>query len=135
YDYTTLGLLWSERLRLCEETRGRGDGETGRWGDGEMGRMGIIPKVSLTSADELSLPEQIAQFEECYQTGFTYFTELGQIINRAEEALDMARSYLEIPVIENRDKAEAIAQESLKIFQEYNRYKLVEAVRELGIEN
>ncbi|NER46896.1 MAG: tetratricopeptide repeat protein [Symploca sp. SIO1A3] len=125
YDYTTLGLLWSERLRLFEET--------GRRGDGEMGRGEIPHNVSLTFADDLSLEDQIAQFEECYHTGFTYFTELGQIINRAEEALDMARAYLEIPVIENRDKAEAIAQESLQIFQEYNRYKLAEAAREFRI--
>jgi len=123
YDYTTLGLLWSERLRLFEET--------GRQGDGEMGRSEIPHNVSLTSADDLSLEEQIAQFEGCYHTGFAYFTELGQIINRAEEALNMARAYLEIPVIENRDKAEAIAQESLQIFQEYNRYKLVDGAREV----
>ncbi|NES00578.1 MAG: tetratricopeptide repeat protein, partial [Symploca sp. SIO1B1] len=125
YNYTTLGLLWSERLRLFEEM--------GRQGDGEMGRSEIPHNVSLTSADDLSLEDQIAQFEGCYHTGFTYFTELGQTINRAEEALNMARAYLEIPVIENRDKAEAIAQESLQIFQEYNRYKLAEAAREFRI--
>jgi tetratricopeptide (TPR) repeat protein/energy-coupling factor transporter ATP-binding protein EcfA2 len=100
YDYTTLGLLWSERLRL-------------------------LP------ADDPSLPEQIAQFEDYYNTGLTYLTELGQTIDRAEETLDMARAYLEINALENLDRAEALAQESLQIFQDYNRRKLEAVARKL----
>lgn len=100
YDYTTLGLLCSERLRL-------------------------LPP------DNPSLPEQIAQFEDYYNTGLTYLTELGQTVNRADETLDMARAYLEVNVLENLNRAEALAQESLQIFQDYNRRKLEAAARKL----
>jgi tetratricopeptide (TPR) repeat protein len=100
YDYTTLGLLYSERLRLFPP-------------------------------DAPSLPEQIAQFEAHYNTGLTYLTELGQTIDRADETLDMARAYLEINVLENLDRAEALTQESLQIFQDYNRRQLEAAARKL----
>ncbi|MUG91589.1 tetratricopeptide repeat protein [Scytonema sp. UIC 10036] len=92
YDYTTLGLLYSERLRL------------------------------LPSNDS-SRQEQITQFEQHYLTGLTYLTELGQTVDRADEALDMARAYLEVEALENLDLAQEIAQECLQIFDEYNRYK------------
>ncbi|WP_084227010.1 tetratricopeptide repeat protein [Nostoc sp. KVJ20] len=74
---------------------------------------------------EDSLPqEQIAQFEEYYNTGLTYLAELVQTVNRADEALDIARAYLEVSVLKNLDRAEELAQESLQVFQEYNRRKL-----------
>ncbi len=92
YDYTVLGLLYSERLRF------------------------------LPSNDSLR-QEQITQFEQHYLTGFTYLTELGQTFDRADEALDMARAYLEVEALENLDRAQEIAQECLQIFNEYNRYK------------
>ena len=100
YDYTVLGLLCSERLRL-------------------------LP------SDDSSLPEQIAQFEDYYNTGLTYLTELGQTVDRADETLDMARAYLEVNALENLDQAETLAQESLQIFQDYNRRKLEAAARKL----
>jgi tetratricopeptide (TPR) repeat protein/energy-coupling factor transporter ATP-binding protein EcfA2 len=92
YDYTILGLLYSERLRF-------------------------LP------SDDSSIQEQVVLFEQYYHTGLTYFTELGQTVNRVNEALDMARAYLEVEVLENLDRAEEIAQECLQIFQEYNRRK------------
>jgi hypothetical protein len=100
YDYTALGLLWSERLRL-------------------------LP------ADDSSLPEQIAQFEDYYNAGLTYLTELGRTVKRADETLDMARAYLEVNVLENLNRAETIAQEALQIFQDYNCRKLESAARKL----
>ena len=78
-----------------------------------------------------SLQEQITQFEEYYNTGFTYFTDLGQVISKADEALDIARAYLEVKALENLERAEQLAQESLQIFQEYNRLKLEAAARKL----
>lgn len=100
YDYTALGLLYSERLRLL-------------------------------APDDSSLPEQIAQFEAYYNTGLTYLTELGETVDRADETLDMARAYLEVSALENLNQAEALAQESLQIFQDYNRRKLEAAARKL----
>jgi tetratricopeptide (TPR) repeat protein len=100
YDYTSLGFLWSEHLRL-------------------------LPP------DDSSLPEQIAQFEDYYNTGLTYLTELGETVDRADETLDMARAYLEVSALENLNQAEALAQESLQIFQDYNRRKLEAAARKL----
>jgi tetratricopeptide (TPR) repeat protein len=100
YDYTALGLLWSERLRL-------------------------LP------ADDPSLQEQIAQFEEYYNTGLAYLAELGQTVNRADEALDIARAYLEVNVLENLNRAEELAHESLQVFQDYNRRTLEAAARKL----
>ncbi|NEP13899.1 MAG: tetratricopeptide repeat protein [Symploca sp. SIO2C1] len=81
--------------------------------------------------EDSSLSAEIAQFEEYYHTGLTYLTELGKTVARAEESLDMARAYLEVKVLQNLDKAEAIAQESLQIFQDYNRHKLVARAQEL----
>ncbi len=100
YDYTALGLLWSERLRL-------------------------LP------ADNQPLREQIAQFEEYYNTGLAYLAELGQTVKRADKALDIARAYLEVNVLENLDRAEELAHESLQVFQDYNRRKLEAAARKL----
>ena len=60
-----------------------------------------------------------------------YLTELGQIVDRAEETLGIARAYLKVNVLENLDKAEELAQESLQVFQDYNRRKLEAEVRKL----
>jgi len=92
YDYTILGLLYSERLHF-------------------------LP------SDDSSIQEQVVLFEQYYHTGLTYLTELGQTVDRANAALDMARAYLEVEVLQNLNRAEEIAQECLQIFHEYNRRK------------
>ena len=56
----------------------------------------------------------------------------GQTVSRAEETLDIARAYLEIPALQNLTLAETLAsrwrslpvRESLETFQEFNRRKL-----------
>ncbi|MGF1988052.1 MAG: tetratricopeptide repeat protein [Nostoc sp. ZfuVER08] len=88
-------------------------------------------RLRLSSFNDSSLQEQITQFEEYYNTGLTYLTELGQTVNRAEEALDIARAYLEVSVIKNLDRAEELAQESLQVFQECDRRKLEASARKL----
>jgi tetratricopeptide (TPR) repeat protein len=87
--------------------------------------------IRILSFDDPSLPEKITQFEEYYNTGLTYLTELGKIVSRAVETLDIARAYLEIPALENLERAESLAQESLQISQEYNRRKLEASARQL----
>jgi hypothetical protein len=72
-------------------------------------------------SDDPSLPEKTNQFEEYYNTGLTYLSELGQTVNRADEGLNIARAYLEVNTLENLDLAEEIAHESLQVFLEYNR--------------
>ncbi|MGB7443172.1 MAG: tetratricopeptide repeat protein [Coleofasciculaceae cyanobacterium] len=59
-----------------------------------------------------------------YTTGFTYLTELGQTVDKADEALDIARAYLEINPLKNLNQAETLAQQSLQTCQEFNRRKL-----------
>ncbi|MBD2518735.1 tetratricopeptide repeat protein [Nostoc sp. FACHB-973] len=88
-------------------------------------------RLRLSSFDDSSLQEQITQFEEYYNTGLTYLAELGQTVNRADEALDIARAYLEVSVLKNLDRAEELAQESLQVFQEYDRRKLEASARKL----
>jgi tetratricopeptide (TPR) repeat protein len=73
--------------------------------------------------DDASVPNRIAQFEQSYATGFACFTELGQAVDKADEALDIARAYLEISPLENLDHAEALAHQSLQTFQDFNRRK------------
>ena len=80
--------------------------------------------LRLLPTDDPSLPEKIVHFEENYHTAFTYFHQLGQTINQADEALDIARAYLEINALENLERAKELAQTSLQVFQEYNRRKL-----------
>ncbi|WP_143288237.1 tetratricopeptide repeat protein, partial [Calothrix rhizosoleniae] len=87
--------------------------------------------LRLLPADDPSLPEKIGQFEKNYHTAFTYFHQLGQTINKADEALDIARAYLEINALENLERAEELAQTSLQVFQEYNRRKLEASTRKL----
>jgi hypothetical protein len=70
------------------------------------------------------VPNRIAQFEQSYTTGFACLTELGQAVDNANEALDIARAYLEISLLENLDRAEALAHQSLQTFQDFNRRKL-----------
>ncbi|NET67314.1 MAG: tetratricopeptide repeat protein [Moorea sp. SIO1G6] len=100
YNYTALGLLYSERLRR-------------------------LPSNHAT------LPEQIEQFETNYTMGLRLLSELGEIVDRAEEILDMSRAYLEVNVLENLDRAEALAMESLQVFLDYNRRKLQASARQL----
>ncbi|NEQ86944.1 MAG: tetratricopeptide repeat protein, partial [Moorea sp. SIO2I5] len=78
-----------------------------------------------------TLPEQIEQFETNYTMGLRLFSELGEILNRAEEILDISRAYLEVNVLENLDRAEALALESLQVFLDYNRRKLEASARQL----
>jgi tetratricopeptide (TPR) repeat protein len=74
--------------------------------------------------DDASIPNRIAQFEQSYTTGFACLTELGQAVNKADEALDIARAYLEISPLENCDRAEALTHQSLQTFQDFNRRQL-----------
>jgi tetratricopeptide (TPR) repeat protein len=87
--------------------------------------------LHLLPIDNSSIPEKIALFEEYYHKGLTYFDELGQIVNKAEEALDIARVYLEVEVLENLARSEEIAQGCLEIFQDYNRQKLTASAYKL----
>ncbi|MEH2376079.1 hypothetical protein [Nostoc sp.] len=88
-------------------------------------------RLRLLSIDDSLTQEQIAQFEEYSNTGLTYLAELGQIVNRADEALDIARAYLEVSILKNLDRAEELAQEFLQVFQEYNRRELEALSRKL----
>jgi tetratricopeptide (TPR) repeat protein/DNA replication protein DnaC len=81
--------------------------------------------------DDASVPNRIAQFEQSYANGFACLTELGQAVDSAEEALDIARVYLEISPLENLDQAEALAHQSLQTFQNFNRRKLEAAACKL----
>jgi len=74
--------------------------------------------------DDAPIPDHIAQFEQSYTTGFACLTELGQTVDKADKALDIARAYLEISPLENLDRAEALAHQSLQTFQNFNRHKL-----------
>ncbi|MBE9006204.1 tetratricopeptide repeat protein [Fortiea sp. LEGE XX443] len=100
YDYTILGLLYSQYLRL-------------------------LPN------EDTSISEKIALFKEYYRRGLSYLDELGQIVDKAEELLDMARAYLEVKALEDLNLSEQIAQECLQIFQEYNRRKLEASAHKL----
>ena len=65
--------------------------------------------------------------------GFSHFTALGKTVNLAEETLDIARAYLEIPALENLDFAESLTRQSLQTFQEFNRRRLqADALKLLG---
>ncbi|BAZ16596.1 signal transduction protein [Calothrix sp. NIES-4071] len=84
----------------------------------------ISERLRLSPNNGLSPQEQIAQFEQNYNIGLCYFDELGQTVDKAEEVLDIARAYLEVGALENLEFAEELAQESLHVFQEFNRRKL-----------
>jgi uncharacterized protein involved in outer membrane biogenesis len=65
--------------------------------------------------------------------GLGHFTALGKTVNLAEETLDIARAYLEIPALENLDIAESLTRQSLQTFQEFNRRRLqADALKLLG---
>ena len=64
------------------------------------------------------------QFETNYAIGLSILTDLGQTVSHAEETLDIARAYLEIPALQNLTLAETLANRSLETFQEFNRRKL-----------
>ena len=84
-------------------------------------------------ADDATQPARIAQFESTYPIGFSHFTALGKTVNLAEETLDIARAYLEIPALENLDFAESLTRQSLQTFQEFNRRRLqADALKLLG---
>ena len=78
--------------------------------------------LSLLYADRLRHPEPdttdlIHQFEthypisilEGYANGLATLLYLGQTISHAEETLDIARAYLEIPALQNLTLAETLA--------------------------
>jgi tetratricopeptide (TPR) repeat protein len=80
-----------------------------------------------------AVPDRMAQFEQCYAAGFAQLTELGKVVDRAEAALEIARAYLEIRLLENLDRAETLTRQSLQTFQEFNRRKLeADAYKLLG---
>ncbi len=56
--------------------------------------------------------------------GLAKLLNLGQTVSHAEETLDIARAYLEIPALQNLTLAETLANRSLETFQEFNRRKL-----------
>ncbi len=74
--------------------------------------------------EDASVLAHITQFEQYYTTGLASLAELGQTVSRAEKVLEIARVYLEISVLENCDRAETLAPQSLQTFQEFNRRKL-----------
>jgi tetratricopeptide (TPR) repeat protein len=82
-------------------------------------------------ATEATLSEQVTHFEQAYTRGFAQFTELGQVVDGADEALEIARAYLEITALEDLDQAEALARQSLQTFQALNRRKLEAAADKL----
>ncbi|MEG4394610.1 tetratricopeptide repeat protein [Microcoleus sp. BROC3] len=76
---------------------------------------------------------RIAQFENTYPMGFSHLTALGQTVNLAEETLDIARAYLEIPALENLNLAESLTRQSLQTFEDFNRRRLqADALKLLG---
>ncbi|MEM9219817.1 MAG: tetratricopeptide repeat protein [Cyanobacteria bacterium P01_F01_bin.150] len=88
-------------------------------------------ELRCLSASETNLSERVTQFEQSYTSGVALFTELGQVVARAEEVLEIARAYLEIPALADLDQAEALARQSLQTFQEFNRRKLEAAADKL----
>jgi tetratricopeptide (TPR) repeat protein len=83
--------------------------------------------LSLLQADRLrhhQTPTLIHQFETTYTIGLTTLLALGQTVNHAQETLDIARAYLEIPALQNFPLAETLTHQSLQTFQTYNRRKL-----------
>ena len=88
-------------------------------------------RLKILPSDSLSIQETIIKFEDYYHRGLTYLEELGQTVDRADKALDQARAYLEVEVIENLERSEEIAQDCLQVFQKYNRRKLEAAAWKL----
>jgi hypothetical protein len=90
-------------------------------------------KLRWLPTHDATRPELIAQFEQATTEGSIRFADLGQTVNSADEALDIARAYLKIAPLKDLDKAEALASQSLQTFQAFNRRKLqAEAHKLLG---
>jgi tetratricopeptide (TPR) repeat protein len=84
-------------------------------------------------AGDRTQPIRIAQFENTYAMGLDHFTALGQTVNLAEQTLDIARAYLEIPALENLNLAESLTRQSLQTFEDFNRRRLqADALKLLG---
>ncbi|MCG8362340.1 MAG: hypothetical protein MJA27_03285, partial [Pseudanabaenales cyanobacterium] len=88
-------------------------------------------RLRLWPFDGPPLQHHISQFHHHFNTGFEYFDQLGQTGDRAEEALDMARAYLEVEVLADLDRAETITQDALQTFRNFNRRKLQAAALKL----
>ncbi|MBE9138127.1 tetratricopeptide repeat protein [Nodosilinea sp. LEGE 07088] len=91
----------------------------------------IAERLRWLPATSNSIPEHITQFEQAVADGFARLNKLGQTVDRADEALDIARAYLEIEPLANLDKAEELTQEALKTLQDFNRRKLQAAANKL----
>ena len=84
-------------------------------------------------AGDPTQPIRIAQFENTYPMGLDHLTALGQTVNLAEQTLDIARAYLEIPALENLNLAESLTRQSLQTFEDFNRRRLqADALKLLG---
>ncbi|WP_460203165.1 tetratricopeptide repeat protein [Scytonema sp. NUACC21] len=88
-------------------------------------------RLRLLSNENTSITENIALFEEYYHRGLNYLDKLGQIVNKADKSLEVARAYLEIEALENLNRSEEVARKCLQIFQGYNRRKLEASARKL----
>ncbi len=91
----------------------------------------IAEQLRCLPLGDNEIPEKIRQFEDAVSAGFDRFAQLGQVIDQADEALDIARAYLEIEPLRNLDRAETLARQSLQTFQEFNRRKLQAAANRL----
>jgi hypothetical protein len=114
HDQISLALLAAEYLRWLGGLQESGVRSQ------ESGEGTLLDMPGLDSDRD----RHIAQFEQGYAAGFARFTELGQESDLAEAALDIARAYLEIPALQDRARAEAIARQSLQTFQTFHRHKL-----------
>jgi hypothetical protein len=56
--------------------------------------------------------------------GLATLLDLGKTVSHAEETLDIARAYLEIPALQNLILAETLVGRSLETLQEFDRRKL-----------
>ena len=88
-------------------------------------------RLRLWPFDGPPLQHHISQFHHHFNTGFEYFDQLGQTVDHADKALDMARVYLEVEVLEDLDHAETITQDALQTFRNFNRRKLQAAALKL----
>jgi len=90
-------------------------------------------RLRRLAADEGTVPELKRQFEASWQAGLADLTTLGQVVDREEETLAVARVYLEVGVLEDLERAAALAEEALAVLRQYNRRKLqAAALRLLG---
>ncbi|PZO53818.1 MAG: histidine kinase, partial [Phormidesmis priestleyi] len=66
-------------------------------------------RLRWLSQTDPTIPTLMKQFEQSATDGFTRFTTLGKTVASAKEALDIARAYLEIPPLQNLERAETAA--------------------------